>query len=151
MLSEDQDPTEYRCPGADYTISRALHFGRLAGFYPACRTCPHRDDTGALPPGQVRHLQEVAACAPPATCFDDEGLGGVSPHELSATVARRAAAAFGIALAELPSRRDGPASVIVAAGGRSLTASLTASVSEGLRWSGCQVIDIGAATRRAWR
>lgn len=39
----------YRCPGEAYTISRSVHFARLAAHYPLCRNCPSRDDQGALP------------------------------------------------------------------------------------------------------
>ena len=61
-MNPEASPPEdfaYRCPGQQHPISRAVHLGRLAAFYPACRQCSHRDDTGTLSPRQVEQLQEV--------------------------------------------------------------------------------------------
>ena len=40
--------TLYICPGETHPISRSVHLSRLAAFYPKCRECPLRKDTGNL-------------------------------------------------------------------------------------------------------
>ena len=94
----------YRCPGQQHPISRAVHLGRLAAFYPACRQCSHRDDTGTLSPRQVEQLQEVRSSNQPRSLFHDEGAGGVYLNELTPAAARSIAAAFGAVLRD--ERRD---------------------------------------------
>ena len=242
---EPLPPTpEYRCPGQQHPISRAVHLGRLATFYPACRQCAHRDDTGTLSPRQVEQLQEVQSSSGPRSLFHDEGAGGVYLNDLTPAAVRQIAAAFAAMIRDggrgagdgrqqnLPSPacgrgaggegglnngdRDQPQdgdcpnfrvsengtvpfdavscwdcsistkigtapqdaltlalsqeergpvfsqgergpgsnppppapnpSLLLAGDGRPITAELTAAVGEGLRWSGCNVIDIGPAT-----
>ena len=137
----------YRCPAERHPIPRAVHLGRLAAFYPACRQCSHRDDTGTLSPRQVEQLAETKRRGEPRSLFHDEGAGGVYLNDLTPSVARDIAAAFGVMLSEegLQSLIPNP-SVILAGDGRPITAELTAAVGEGLRWSGCDVVDIGPAT-----
>ena len=138
----------YLCPGEAHPISRAVHLGRLAAFYPGCRQCPHRYDTGTLSPKQVEQLAETSPRGEPRSLFHDEGAGGVYLNDLAPAAARDIAAAFGVAV-RLPvgSQAPGPnPSVVLADDGRPLTVELVAAVGEGLRWSGCDVIDIGPAT-----
>ncbi|MBU4398273.1 MAG: hypothetical protein KKE86_02945 [Planctomycetes bacterium] len=96
----DKPPTpptvEYRCPGGRQPISRAVHLGRLAAFYPACRECPHREDTGSLSPRQVEQLAETVQRRRPRPLFHDEGAGGVFLDDLAPADARLIAAAFGV-------------------------------------------------------
>jgi phosphomannomutase len=144
MSRDDCHSRQYRCPGAEYSISHAQHLGRLAQFYPPCRACAHRDETGALPAGQVRRLREVHQRAVSAELFDAEGLTALPAEQLTPQLVQRAAAAFGLALTQGDS--DKGVTVLIASDGRGLTAALTAALSEGLRWSGCAVRDVGAAT-----
>ena len=155
---------EYRCPGERQPISRAVHLGRLAAFYPACRQCPHREDTGSLSPRQVEQLAETAEQRRPRPLFHDEGAGGVFLDDLAPADARLIAAAFCAALnslaaagtaacggsgADVPSaakRQQSSREIILAGDGRPIAAELVASVAEGLRWSGRDVVDIGPAT-----
>ena len=138
---------EYRCPGQQHPISRAVHLGRLAAFYPVCRQCPHRDQTGTLSPRQVEQLQEVRSHGQPRSLFHDEGAGGVYLNDLAPADARDIAAAFGVAMrGEGRGAGDEGPEIIFAGDGRPITAELTAAVGEGLRWSGCDVVDIGPAT-----
>ncbi len=149
-----------------------MHLGRLAAFYPACRQCPHRDQTGTLSPRQVEQLQEVRSSNQQRSLFHDEGAGGVYLNELTPVAARNIAAAFGIFMRDegrgtrgegneelfippspfpLPpsSNPQSPIpnpSVLLAGDGRAITAELSAAVGEGLRFSGCDVLDIGPAT-----
>jgi phosphomannomutase/phosphoglucomutase len=133
---------EYRCPGAGYAISRAVHLGRLAGFYPACRHCPHAADTGTLSPRQVRQLREVDPRGVPRPRFHEEGAGGVYGNEFPPADARQMAAALGICLRQTHC----PPLVVLAGDGRPPGAALVAAASEGLRWAGCDLVDIGPAT-----
>ena len=90
------DNPSYTCPGETHPISRAVHLGRLAAFYPACRQCPHRDDSGALSPRQVEQLREVEQLGRPQPLFHAEGAGGAYLNDLTPTTARNIAAAFGM-------------------------------------------------------
>jgi phosphomannomutase len=135
----------YCCPGQQHPISRAVHLGRLAAFYPACRQCPHRADTGTLSPRQVEQLEEVQASHRPHSLFHDEGAGGVYLNDLTPAAARKIAAAFGHLFSNPQSAIPDP-SVLLAGDGRAITAEVSAAASEGLRASGCNVVDIGPAT-----
>lgn len=152
---------EYRCPGERLSISRAVHLGRLAAFYPACRECEHRHDTGTLSPRQVEQLADVHDRSAPPSIFHDEGAGGVFLNDFTLADARRCAAAFGDFLhatnsdsreprisenlGEVDRPKANP-SVVLAGDGRPLTAEIVAAASEELRFAGCDVIDIGPAT-----
>lgn len=137
---------EYRCPGESYPISRAVHLGRLAAYYPACRQCPHRDDTGTLSPRRVKRLVETRRRADAPPLFDDEGVAGVYLNELGPAEARDLAAAFGAWLLEQRSEAGDPPVAVIAGDGRPITPELVAAVGDGLRWSGCHVIDMGPAS-----
>ncbi len=155
---------EYRCPDLKYTISRAVHLGRLVRFFAGCRHCPHAADTGTLPPRLVKQLREVGRQEPLRPRFHDEGVGGLYENELTPAHARRMAAALGLCLRQTPlSPRgrgvggegarppkaevtSGTPLAVVAGDGRPLGAALLAAVSEGLRWAGCDLVDIGPAT-----
>jgi phosphomannomutase len=163
--SPQGDP--YCCPGEQHPISRAVHLGRLAAFYPACRQCPRRDDTGTISPRRVAQLAETSCRGQPRSLFHDEGAGGVYLNDLTPAAAKRIAAAFG---AEVCERREegkrgregdeeigigssplSPSlplslSILLAGDGRPLTAELVAAAAEGLRWAGCDVVDLGAST-----
>ncbi len=168
-------PVEYRCPGERQPISRAVHLGRLAAFYPACRQCPHREDTGSLSPRQVEQLAETAERRRPRPLFHDEGAAGVFLDDLAPADARRIAAAFGVIVRGETAEEKGEErrekreegkdcgnqaihhssfnihhspnpSIVLAGDGRPIAAELVAAVAEGLRWSGRDVVDIGPAT-----
>lgn len=141
---------EYRCPGEAYPISRAVHLGRLARFYPPCRQCPQRDETGTLSARQVGQLAETRPRGLPRALFHPEGAGGVYLNDLTPQVARDVAAALGVALQRRDGLRDesyhAPPVVVIAGDGRLPSCELVAAVGEGLRWAGCPVVDIGPAT-----
>ncbi len=157
--------TLYQCPGEAHSIERSVHLARLANFYAACNTCPHRADTAMLSPKRARMLDSIAAQSGPlSSLFHAEGIRGVYLNELDANTVRRAATAFGEALLNSPSPLTGegrPAvsapnggegrlaedvAVVLAHDGRPWTAELSAAAATGLRRAGCRVIDIGAAT-----
>ena len=149
QLTETLPVVEYRCPGQMQPIPRAVHLGRLAAFYPPCRQCPHRDDTGTLSPRQIEQLREVQANHRPHSLFHDEGAGGVYLNDLMPAAGRDIATAFGLAMQRAASNSQSPMPnpcAVLAGDGRALTAELSAAVGEGLRRSGCDVVDIGPAT-----
>jgi phosphomannomutase len=165
-VTQQTEPTaEYCCPGERYAISRAVHLGRLARYYPGCRQCTHRDDTGTLSARQVARLIETRPRGLSRPLFHDEGAGGIGGGELTPAIARDLAAAFGCSLPSLGEPRalargwpdvetavipgltpEARQEVVLAGDGRPLTAECVAAAGEGLRWSGCHVIDIGPAS-----
>jgi phosphomannomutase len=137
--------TFYQCPGEAYPISEAVHLGRLAQFYPACRSCPHRDQTGSLSTRQVRQLVESRRRGQSRELFTPEGLAGVELNDLNPAAVRQAATAFAMHLWQGASTKQAPI-VVVGSDQRPLTAELIAAAIEGLRFCGCGVVDIGGIT-----
>jgi len=146
-MIQDLSTTEYRCPDETYSISRAVHLGRLAGFHPACRQCPRRDDTIGLSARQIRQLADVGTRAERPPLFQAEGVGKVAINDLSPSVARRIAVEF-VRRITRPAARSGNSqpTVVVASDGRLATAAIVTAIVEGIRWSGCETIDIGPAS-----
>lgn len=136
---------EFRCPGEPGAISRAVHRARLAGFYPKCRGCVHRTDLAGFSDKLAEQIAEVHAAAPSPTLLDGEGIGGTLLNELTPDAARRAGAAFGLLIREYGEEGCWP-TVLLAGDGRRLSAPLVAAAAAGLRWAGCNVVDVGAAT-----
>lgn len=98
MQCKQTETLEYRCPGEKYAVSRAVHLGRLARFYSACRQCSHRGDTGTLSPRQVARLEETEPRGRPAPLFCEEGAEGVYLNDLGPKAVREMAAALGVTL-----------------------------------------------------
>jgi len=134
---------EYRCPGEKYPISRSVHLGRLARFYPKCRRCVHRDDTGTLSTRLVQRLAETRFRGELRPLFHEEGAGGFAPDDLDPAAARDIAAALGVSLRR---QADRPPVFVLAGDGRALACEMIAAVAEGLRFAGCEVVDVGPAT-----
>jgi len=134
----------YQCPGEPYPISPAIHLGRLASFYPKCRQCSHCHETGTLSTGVVKMLNETRKRTVAESLFTAEGISGVYLNELSPLQARQFAAAFGLSLARRNSGERG--GIVLAGDGRDLAPELMAAASDGLRWSGRDVVDLGAAS-----
>jgi phosphomannomutase len=148
----NQTTAEYCCPGETYSISRAVHLGRLASFHPPCRQCPHRDDTAGLSARQIRQLAEVAVRAQRGPLFYAEGVGNVAINDLGPNLARTLAAEFARrlswgALATCTTQDENHHPIaVVASDGRLATAAIIAAIVEGVRWTGCEVVDIGPAS-----
>lgn len=147
-LTENAEVREYRCPGENYSIDRTVHLGRLASFYAACRDCPHAHDTGTLAPSILRRLNATRREVPPTLSFCDEHAR-VRLDDASAAQTRRLAAALGVHLQHARVDRERPLLAVLASDGRAATAEALAAASEGLRWAGCDVVDIGAAAAPA--
>ncbi|MGA2253071.1 MAG: hypothetical protein ABSG53_00280 [Thermoguttaceae bacterium] len=173
-MIQDLSTAEYCCPGETCLISRAVHLGRLTSFHPACRQCPRRDDTVGLSSRQIRQLAEIGSRAQRPPLFHAEGVGKVAIDDLSPSVARRIAVEFARRLTKpdptksphsqplsrdesrgvlpsivtSPTTQDGNSqpAVVVASDGRLATAAIIAAIVEGVRWTGCETIDIGPAS-----
>lgn len=137
---------EYCCPGETRPVSRAVHFGRLTAYYPACRTCVHRDDTGRLSPKRVSRLKETRRRVASGPRFELEGVQGVYPNELDAATAGRLAAALGVYLRRRRPAGSEPPVVVLANDGRCLAAEIVAAVGRRLRWAGANLVDLGPAS-----
>jgi phosphomannomutase len=148
----------YICPGESHPITRSVHLARLAAFYPACRNCPLRTDTGQLCGKTVERLARIRTRSERKTLFTDEGVRGVHLNELTRSKADELAAALAALLweaAPLAARKDGskrgirPSRPMVVVGHdeRSSSPDVVTGVVAGLRRTGCQVIDISLTTR----
>ena len=151
-MIQDLSTADFCCPGDAYRISRAVHLGRLASFHPTCRDCPRRDDTVGLSSRQVRQLAEIGSRARQQPLFCAEGVGKVAINDLSPDLARRIAIEFArrIMGGRLPTRPTQAGNhlptAVVAGDGRLATAAIIAAIVEGVRWTGCETIDIGPAS-----
>lgn len=156
-----QEP-RYVCPGEDYSISRAVHLSRLAAFYPKCRECEHRHDTSQLPQLTIDKIDASSRRAERPTLFTDQGVRGIYLNELTATRAGEIAGAFASLLWEatpltLKPTETAPAAprlhkrlgpqVVIGHDERPSSPDLVTGVAKTLRRMGCQVIDIGLASR----
>lgn len=146
MIRRSDEQFAYHCPGEHAPISRSVHLGRLAAFYPACRRCPHRHETGSITPRRDKRLAEASRRAQVAPWFTAEGVDGVYRNDIDAKAANRLAGAAGVCLRRLGARRTGPPRVVVSADARPLVVELLAAVADGLRWAGCEVVEIEPAS-----
>jgi len=102
-----------------------------------------------LSAGRARKLAEARCRTGEPTWFGAEGLASVGFNDLTPAVARRLGAAFGVTL-----RNDGPRSstasdspsAAIGFDGRAEAVPLLVAVAEGLRWAGCETIDLGPVT-----
>lgn len=151
------EPPLYTCPGEAHAISRSVHYARMAAFYPLCRQCVHRQDTGHLPRQVVERIDRMAQRAPRSSLLSPEGIRGVYLNEMT----RERAAAYASGFARLlwnrqprsarlergaiASRRRGPV-VVVGQDERPSAADLAIGVAAALRRMGIDVIDIGTVS-----
>ena len=147
-VTQDLSTGEYCCPGETYGISRSVHLGRLASFYPACRDCRRRDDTFGLSARHIRQLAEIGCKAQQPPWFYAEGVGKVAINDLSPSPARRIAIEFARRITPGRLATCPAPAVVVASDGRLATAAIVAAIAEGVRWAGCEAIDIEPASRR---
>ena len=152
---------QYFCPGAVYPITRSVHLARLAAFYPQCRECAHRCDTGQLTPATVNRLQSTQRRVERPTLFTAEGIRGIYLNELTRSRAGEIAGSIASLLWERTprrilmegepttgmgvSRRVGP-TVVIGQDERPSSPDILSGVAMALRRCGCQVVDVGIAT-----
>jgi phosphomannomutase/phosphoglucomutase len=145
-MSCAQSSPEFRCPGEKYSISAAVHRGRLARFYPACRHCPHALTAVDFSTRQRRRWAEVHARHDAGPRLIAEGVAGTWHNELSPGRIEQLARAFACQLRRARRDEHPPFAVIVAGDGRLLTAQAVAAAVNGVRWAGANVIHIGPAS-----
>ena len=152
------EPAEYTCPGHPHPISRSIHLSRLSAFYPACRECPHRDDTGGLAGKTIDRLVRTRHRVARATLFTSEGVRGIHRNELTRTDADRLVAALAWlcwrdrprALLRNPQNTSGPV-VVVGHDTRPAARDLLAGVLSALVRSGCRAVEIGPVSDDCFR
>lgn len=146
----------YCCPGESHPISRSVHLARLAAYYPACRACEHRHDTGNLPRQIVERIDRVARREVRSSLISPEGIRGVYLNELGRPQAEQYAAAFASLLRErrplhgrsddddltLPSQPPRP-TIVLGRDARPASPEIAVGVAAALRRMGCHVIDVG--------
>lgn len=143
-MSEALSNAEYRCPGEEYAISRAVHLARRAGYYAACRECVHRRDTAGLSARQVRRLAEIDAIPQKRPLSAAEDVSDTAINDLTPQLARTIAIGFARRVSDRA--KGGRAAVLFGGDGRLSTATIVAAVAEGIRWTGCEAVDLGAAS-----
>lgn len=157
---------QYVCPGETHAISRAVHLSRLAAFYPKCRECPHRHETGQLPQPKFEDKDAPQPSLSEPSLFTLEGVRGVYLNELTRHKAGELAAAFASLLWESlplagrsdlrdvnskrPIRRNGPV-VVVGFDERPSSPDIVTGVAAALRRMSCQVVDIGQTSAPCFR
>ena len=149
---------EFTCPGDSHTISRATHLSRLATFFPACRDCVHRSDTGGLAKTTVGRLQKTQHRIARPTLFTDEGVRGVHRNELTRADADRLVSALAwLTWQDRPARLgDDPQSrpvplFVVGHDSRPASRDLLAGVLAALVRSGSRALEIGNVSDACFR
>ena len=151
----------YTCPGETYPISQSVHLARLAAFYPKCRDCPARTETGNLPQETLEVLRSTERRVERPTLFEAEGARGVYLNELNRDSAARIAGAFARRLwddAPLTAGTDQPQSpqtrlrrseplVVIGYDQRPSSPDIFAGVASMLGRMSCRVVDISLTTR----
>lgn len=146
----------YTCPGEEHPISRSVHLARLAAFYPACRECKHRDDTGQLSRKVIDQLERTAARTRRTSLLSADGFRGVYLNEMTRTTALEIGESLAAHLwAKQPpsaGRDDHPRpTVVVARDERLASVDLLSGVSSGLRRMGCDIVDVGRVSAPCFR
>ena len=127
-----------------YSISRAVHLARLADYYSACRDCPHREDTVGLSARQAGRVTEAHLRPRQSSSRLGEEIRDLAINDMTPPAARAVAVKF--ARQVLNESTGKQPSIVFASDGRLSTAAIVAAVVEGLRWTGCEVVDLGAAS-----
>jgi phosphomannomutase len=148
---------QYICPGEIHPISQSVHLARLAAFYPPCRGCAVRHETGQLSAATVDRINSTSHRSAEARLFAAEGVRGIHLNELNRTKAGRLASAFGElawnsmpAIGRVSRRQRMPErrrpTLVVARDDRVGSPDIMVGVIAALLRTGCDVVDIGEAT-----
>lgn len=162
----EQLPKTYLCPGEKHPIPRSIHLARLAAFYPNCRLCEHRTDTGQLPRSMIGRIEQTVQRGEQPSPFRRDGIRGIYLNHLTRKIAGKIAAAVAERLWEQrpfvgrapltddepdaspgPQRRRSGPTVIIGQDARPSSPDLSVGVSESLRLMGCDVVDVGRVSR----
>jgi len=155
-------PAEYTCPGESHPISRSVHYARMAAFFPGCRQCIHRHDTGHLPQSLVRTVERTGHRHEPHSLIGPAGVRGVYLNQMTRSVAERFASGFAACLwGQSPLRLNTAAGgvngaqrrrplVVVGHDDRPAAPDLVVGVATALRRMGCAVVDVGMVSTPAF-
>lgn len=176
MIPASPPVASYRCPGEPYDITRPVHLARLAAHYSKCRNCPHRegpyaeffnesgsartahDDSSRLFGSEGvrgRYLNDITRhdcdrlTGAFASCLWDEWRPDQSHPDVGASIANAEADTAGGSVETvriLRGGRPGPM-VVLAHDERPCAPDMVVGAGDALRRMGCQVVDIGLATR----
>lgn len=136
---------QYVCPRETHAISHSVHLARMAAYYPKCRDCPFREETGQLAPTLPPRKSSDVNGSKSRSLFTPEGVRGRHLNELDRATVANITAAFASLLwdkASLPARPT----VVVGYDQRPSSPDLVAGVTAALRQMGCAIVDIGPAT-----
>lgn len=157
-------PRTYICPGEKHAIPRPIHLARLAAFYPNCRNCQHRTDTGQLPRSVVERIEHSARRVLVTSPFRTDGIRGEYLNQFTRKTAARIAAAVADRLwtdrpltgctdslrldpsSALGRRARGPL-VVIGQDSRASSPDICVGVGASLRKMGCEVVDVGRVSR----
>jgi phosphomannomutase len=173
MLFVPPRPILYQCPGERYQITRAVHLSRLEAGYAACRDCSHHPDAG-MPNSTETSARHPSAPGNRPGLFGQDGIRGAYLNEITPATAGQISSAFASCLWDdwlgqseladrslpavaddsvesegvtaLPIGRPGP-QVVLAHDERPSSPDVVRGAGWALRSMGCEVIDIGLATR----
>ncbi|MBD3672998.1 MAG: hypothetical protein HUJ26_05675 [Planctomycetaceae bacterium] len=139
----DSAPAFYFCPGESHPISPAIHYARLAAFYPKCRTCALRHHTGHLPPETVQ--LDVRKAVTRETLVTEAGLRGVYLNEINRFHAAALTNAYVILLMQgaFSPRPTGQPTIIVGYQEHPSAPDLMIGVVNALRATGVTIVDLG--------
>ncbi|MBX3438568.1 MAG: hypothetical protein KF861_13835 [Planctomycetaceae bacterium] len=157
-------PRMYVCPGERHAIPRSVHLARLAAFYPNCRHCEHRTDTGQLTRSTIERLERTVQRAAPVSLFQENGIRGPYLNQMTRKTGAQLATAVADRLwADQPlvgrrnleivsepstlSRRTAGPTVAIGHDSRPASPDICVGVSESLRRMGCDVVDVGRVSR----
>lgn len=157
-----RDTRQYICPGETHPISHSVHLARLAAFFPGCRDCPFRTETGQLARQTVERLQRTEKRVERKSLVTNDGIRGRYVNELN----RKKADEFAAALATLlwrqsplvghldsgrrRNRKSGPV-VVVGHDERTSSPDIVTGVVSALRRTGCGVVDISLCSEPCFR
>jgi len=138
--------TEYRCPGETQSISRSVHLGRLTRFYAGCLDCPHRHEAETFSVRKNKQLDQWSSRRRDRLAFQDDSIVGGYPQHLGPRQAGKIATAYGSFLRHQPRPAAARPTISIANDGSPSAAVIQASMIEGLRFAGCDVVDVGLIT-----
>ncbi len=162
-LSTNLKSEEMICPGETYAIYRSVHYARLAAYYPACRKCSLRYETGHLSKQVLEQIEEVTKREEREDFFSEQGLRGIYLNEINRSYANRAASSFGTLIWDQRPRKGktdlagqsrfkiSTPKIVVGRDPRPSSPDIYSGVITGLTQMGCEIIDISITTSPCFR
>lgn len=149
LLSSSEET--YLCPGESQPISRSLHLARLAAGHPGCQSCRLRHDTDGLPRHVIaRARSRFKRRQPPL--ITEQGIRGQSINQITresiGTLAQQILELLStdrIQAFDRPAR--GGLKILTGYDSRPYSPELAIGVVAALRQWGCDVADLGLASR----